>query len=201
MHFQMNEFNVILDMDWLERMHAGVECAKKEITFWRPDWRSCIYCGLGGRGPVELISALKAYHILESGGDVYLAVLLNVKKELPKLQDFDIVCEYDDVFLEKLSGLPTKRDVDFVIELLPVTEPISKKPYRIGVAALKELNSQLSELLERGFIRPSTSLWGAPVLFVRKNDGSMRLCIDYRMLNRLTVKNEYPLQRIDDLFD
>ena len=109
--------------------------------------------------------------------------------------------EYPDVFPENLPGLPPDRVVDFSINLLPGTSPISKAPYRMAPAEMKELKDQLQELLSLGFIRPSVSPWGAPVLFVKKKDGSMRLCIDYRELNKVTIKNRYPLPRIDDLFD
>ncbi|KAL0556380.1 hypothetical protein IC582_004893 [Cucumis melo] len=104
-------------------------------------------------------------------------------------------------FPEELPGLPPHREVEFAIELEPGTVPISRAPYRMAPAELKELKVQLQELLDKGFIRPSVSPWGAPVLFVKKKDGSMRLCIDYRELNKVTVKNRYPLPRIDDLFD
>nr|GFB85535.1 putative reverse transcriptase domain-containing protein [Tanacetum cinerariifolium] len=97
--------------------------------------------------------------------------------------------------------LPPEREVEFTIELIPGAQPISKAPYKMAPVELKELKDQLQELLECDFIRPSVSLWGAPVLFVKKKDGSMRLCIDYRGLNRITVRNRYPLSRIDDLFD
>ena len=93
------------------------------------------------------------------------------------------------------------RDVKFVIDLLPGTTPISKAPYRIAPAEMKELKAQLQDLLDKGFIRLSVSPWRAPVLFVKKKDGSMRLCIDYRELNKVTIKNWYPLLQIDDLFD
>ena len=105
------------------------------------------------------------------------------------------------MFQEDLLGLPPIREIDFAIDLVPGTAPISKTPYRMAPAELKELKTQLQELLDKGFIRPSFSLWGAPVLFVKKKDGTLRLCIDYRELNRVTVKNKYPLPRIDDLFD
>nr|GFA57513.1 putative reverse transcriptase domain-containing protein [Tanacetum cinerariifolium] len=97
--------------------------------------------------------------------------------------------------------IPPVREVEFNIELIPGAEPISKAPYRMAPIELKELKDQLQELLERGFIRPSVSPWGAPVLFVKKKDGSMRLCIDYQELNKITIRNHYPLPRIDDLFD
>ncbi|GKA47579.1 putative reverse transcriptase domain-containing protein, partial [Tanacetum coccineum] len=93
------------------------------------------------------------------------------------------------------------REIEFGIELIPGAEPISKAPYRMTPVELKELKEQLQEMLENGFIRPNVSPWGAPVLFVKKKDGSMRLCIDYRKLNRITIRNRYPLPRIDDLFD
>ncbi|KAL0537615.1 hypothetical protein IC582_026598 [Cucumis melo] len=112
-----------------------------------------------------------------------------------------VVRDYPDVFPEELPGLPPHREVEFAIELESGTVPISRGPYRMAPTELKELKVQLQELLDKGFIRPSVSPWSAPVLFVKKKDGSMRLCIDYRELNKVTVKNRYPLPRIDDLFD
>ena len=112
-----------------------------------------------------------------------------------------VVSEFVDVFPDELPGLPPHREVEFGIDLVPGATPISKAPYRLSPAELKELKQQLQELTESGFVRPSTSLWGAPVLFVKKKDGSLRMCIDYRMLNSVTIKNKYPLPRIDDLFD
>ncbi|RVW59896.1 Transposon Ty3-G Gag-Pol polyprotein [Vitis vinifera] len=118
-----------------------------------------------------------------------------------KMEDIPIVREYPDVFPEDLPGLPPEREVEFTIDLVPGTGPMSKALYRMAPVELKELKVQLQELLDKGFIRPSVSPWGAPVLFVKKKDGSMRLCIDYRELNKVTVRNKYPLPRIDDLFD
>ncbi|KAK5830740.1 hypothetical protein PVK06_014535 [Gossypium arboreum] len=97
--------------------------------------------------------------------------------------------------------MPLEREVEFSIDLIPGTTPISIAPYRVAPIELKELKTQLQELVDRGFVRPSHSPWGAPVLFVKKKDGSLRLCIDYRQLNKVTIKNKYPLPRIDDLFD
>jgi hypothetical protein len=118
-----------------------------------------------------------------------------------KLENIPVVCDYPDVFTEDYSGLPPDREIEFSIDIVPGTQPIHRAPYRMAPTELKELKEQLQELLDRGFICPSTSPWGAPVLFVKKKDGSMRLCIDYRELNRVTIKNKYPLPRIDDLFD
>ena len=108
-----------------------------------------------------------------------------------------VVCEYEDVFHNELPGLPPQRDVDFVIELHPGTSPISMTPHRMAPVELQELQ----DLLDRVFIRLSTSPWDAPVLFAKRKDKTLRLCIDYRQLNRVTIKNRYPLLRIDDLFD
>ena len=112
-----------------------------------------------------------------------------------------VVCEYEDVFLDELSGLPPQRVVDFCIELHRGTSPISMTPHRMAPVELQELRVQLQELLDKGFIRSSTSPWGAPILFEKKKDKTLRLCIDYKQLNRVTVKNRYPLPRIDYLFD
>jgi hypothetical protein len=117
------------------------------------------------------------------------------------LEEVPVVNEYPDVFPEELPDMPPDRDIEFVIDLIPGTSPIAKRPYRMAASELMELKKQLEELQRIGFIRPSSSPWGAPVLFVKKKDGSMRLCVDYRALNEVTIKNKYPLPRIDDLFD
>jgi hypothetical protein len=112
-----------------------------------------------------------------------------------------MVSEFPDVFPEELPGMPPDRDIEFVIELMPGTGPIYKSPYRMATPELAELKEHNKKLLEKGFIRPSSSLWGAPVSFVPKKAGTQRLCVDYRDLNEVTVKNKYPLPRIDDLFN
>ena len=112
-----------------------------------------------------------------------------------------VVYEYEDVFSDELPGLPPQRVVDFGIKLHPGTSPISMTLHKIAPVELQELIVQLQELLDKGFIRLSTSPWGALVLFAKKNDKTLQLCIDYRKLNRVTIKNRYPLPRIDDLFD
>jgi hypothetical protein len=110
-----------------------------------------------------------------------------------------VVRDFPDVFPEELPGMPPDREVEFVIDLLPGTAPISKRPYRMSVEELKELKKQLTELQEAGYIRPSSSPWGASVLFVQKKDGSQRMYLDYRSLNDVTAKNKSPLPRIEDL--
>ncbi|GJV01656.1 putative reverse transcriptase domain-containing protein [Tanacetum coccineum] len=118
-----------------------------------------------------------------------------------RLEDVPIVRDFPEVFPEELLGLPLTRQVEFQIELMPGAAPVARAPYRLAPSEMKELSEQLQELSDKGFIRPSSSPWGAPVLFVKKKDGSFRMCIDYQELNKLTVKNRYPLPRIDDLFD
>ena len=145
-----------------------------------------------------IISAVKATKLLKQGCQGFLATVISEDKII-KIENIEVVKEYPDVFPEDLPGLPPGREVDFSINLLPGTSPISKAPYRMSPAEMKELKDQLQELLSLGFIRPSVSPWGAPVLFVKKKDGSMRLCIDYHELNKVTIKNRYPLPRIDDL--
>jgi hypothetical protein len=120
--------------------------------------------------------------------------------ELP-LKKIPVVCEYADVFPDELPGMPPDRDIEFTIELQPGTTPISKRPYQMPPTELAELKKQLQELLDKGFIRPSTSPWGCPALFRKKKDESLRLCTNYRPLNVVTIKNKYPLPRTDVLFD
>jgi hypothetical protein len=118
-----------------------------------------------------------------------------------KVKDILVVCEYPDIFPDDLPGMPPDRDIEFIIEPQPGTAPISKRLYRMPPNELAKLKVQLQDLLDKGFIRPSASPWGCPALFVKKKDNSLRLCVDYRPLNAVTIKNKYPLPRIDILFD
>jgi hypothetical protein len=122
-------------------------------------------------------------------------------KAVPDLTSIPVVCEFPDVFPKDLPGLPPDREVEFSIELEPSTAPISRRPYRMAPRELAEMKKQLEELMDKGFIRPSSSPWGCPAIFVKKKDGTLRMCVDYRPLNAVTVKNKYPLPRIDTLFD
>ncbi|GKV13221.1 hypothetical protein SLEP1_g24266 [Rubroshorea leprosula] len=130
--------------------------------------------------------------------DVIMVSVTDANSVTPRLEDIPVVCEFPNVFPEDLPSLPPDREIEFAIDLVPGFEPISKVPYHMALAALKELMVQLEELLEKGFIQPSVSPGGAPVWFVKKKDGSMRLCINYRELNKVTVKNQYPLPRIEN---
>nr|GFD11101.1 putative reverse transcriptase domain, aspartic peptidase domain protein [Tanacetum cinerariifolium] len=142
---------------------------------------------------MQIISALQARTLLCHGYEGFLATIHDTTSDVPSIHDQPIVSEFPDVFPDELLGIAPVREVEFNIELIPGAEPILKSLYRMALIELKELKDQLQELLERGFIHPSVSPWGAPVLFVKKKDGSMRLCIDYRELNKITIRNRYPL--------
>ncbi|KAL0556761.1 hypothetical protein IC582_005277 [Cucumis melo] len=197
----MLDFDVILGMDWLAANHASIDCSRKEVTFNPPSMTSFKFKGEGSRSLPQVISAIRTSKLLSQGTWGILASVVDTREADVSLSSEPVVRDYPDVFPEELPGLPPHREVEFAIELEPGTVPISRAPYRMAPAELKELKVQLQELLDKGFIRPSVSPWGAPVLFVKNKDGSMRLCIDYRELNKVTVKNRYPLPRIDDLFD
>ncbi|GJT75290.1 putative nucleotidyltransferase, ribonuclease H [Tanacetum coccineum] len=127
--------------------------------------------------------------------------LMSAKAQEPKLEDISIIRNFSEVFPDDLSRFTPSREFEFHIDLIPGVMPVAKSPYRLTPTKMEELSNQLKELHDKGFIRPSSSPWGASVLFVKKKDGSFRMCIDYRELNKLTIKNHYPLSRIDDLFD
>ncbi|KAD7477647.1 hypothetical protein E3N88_00783 [Mikania micrantha] len=150
---------------------------------------------------LSIISCMQARKCLRKGCQAFLAYVTENKPHQKRIEDIPVVREYPEVFPDDISGLPPVRQVEFRIDLVPGAAPIAKAPYRLAPSEMQELSSQLQELLDKGFIRPSYSPWGAPILFVKKKDGTLRMCIDYRELNKLTIKNRYPLPRIDDLFD
>ncbi|GJX05204.1 putative reverse transcriptase domain-containing protein [Tanacetum coccineum] len=176
MPVELGSFDVIIGMDWLAKYHAVIVCAEKIVRIPFGD-EILIVRGDGSSNKhgtrLNIISCTKAQEYLTKG------------------------CH----FPEDLPGIPPTRQVEFQIDLIPGAAPVARTPYRLAPSEMKELAEQLQELTDKGFIRPSSSPWGAPVLFVKKKDGSFWICIDYRELNKLTVKNRYPLPRIDDLFD
>ncbi|KAG8501022.1 hypothetical protein CXB51_003082 [Gossypium anomalum] len=196
-----DEFDVILGMDWLTTHDVIVNCGKKFIELKCENGEILRVNSEESDSSFPIISVMSAQKCLRKGYEAYLAFVLNTKDPELKIESVPVVCEFPDVFPEELPGLPPVREVEFGIKLIPGTTPISIAPYRMALLELKELKAQLQELTDKGFVRPSSSPWGAPVLFVKKKDGSMRLCIDYRQLNKVTVKNKYPFPRIDDLFD
>ena len=149
----------------------------------------------------HFISYLKARKLISKGCIYHLVRVKDTKSDTPTLQFVNVVNEFSNVFPNDFPGILPDREIVFGIDLLPDTQPISIFTYRMASAELKKLKEQLKDLLDKGFIRPSVSPRGAPVLFVRKKDGSLRMCIDYHQLNKVTIKNKYPLLRIDDLFD
>jgi hypothetical protein len=167
--------DVILGMDWLTKHKGIISCASKTVLLTDHQGKA-VSC--------------------QAQPPANDPMMFNLATE-----NMSVIEEFVDVFPEELSGMPPERGVEFYIDLIPGTAPIAKKPYRMAPTELAELKLQIAELQQKGYIRPSSSPWGAPVLFVTKKDGSMRMCIDYRSLNEVTIKNKYPLPRIDDLFD
>ncbi|XP_070024836.1 uncharacterized protein [Nicotiana sylvestris] len=197
----MVDFDVILGMDWLYPYHAILDCHAKTVTLAIPGIPRIEWRGVTDFVPSRVISFLKAQRMVGKGYLSYLTFVRDVGAEAPSLDSVPVVRDFPDVFPADLPGMPPDRDIDFGIDLVPGTQPISIPPYRMALAELKEFKEQLQELLDKGFIRPSVSPWGALILFVKKKDGTMRMCIDYRQLNKATVKNKYPLPCIEDLFD
>ncbi|GJX85435.1 putative reverse transcriptase domain-containing protein [Tanacetum coccineum] len=172
MPVELGSFDVIISMDWLRRCHAVIVCDEKLVRVPYGN-ETLTFRGNksndGRESRLTIISCSKAQEYMAKG-----------------------------LFPEDLPGLPPARPVEFQIDLIPGAAPVARAPYRLAPSEMKELSEQLQELSDKGFIRPSSSPWGAPVLFVKKKDGSFRMCIDYRELNKLTMKNRYPLSRIDD---
>ena len=193
----MSEFDVILGMDWLTAYKVVIDCERRRVTAYTQDGTRVVFLGDKHDILPQTVYESKCQGQLTG----WLASLTLEDKVRPDLDLPRVVCEYEDVFSDELLGLPPQRVVDFGIELHLGTSPISMTPHRMAPVELQELRVQLQELLDKGFIRQSTSPWGAPVLFAKKKDKTLRLCIDYRQLKRVTVKNRYPLSRIKDLFD
>jgi hypothetical protein len=176
--------DVILGMDWLSKHKVLIHCAKKYVKLTTPDGKE-----------LEFI----AKPIVTAKG-VANRVKVN---QMDTIQGFEVpvVNEFPNVFLKELPGMPPDRDIEFVIELKPGIAPIYKTPFRMTTLDLAELKEHIKKLLEKGFICPSSSPWATPMIFILKKDGTQRLCVDYRALNEVTIKNMYSLPRIDDLFD
>jgi hypothetical protein len=171
-------------MDWLSKHKVLIDCAKKPVKLTTPEGKE-----------MEFVTELVV---------TAMGVANHVKvNQLDASQGSEVlvVNGFSDVFPEELLRMPPDRGIEFVIELKPGTTPIYKTPYRMATPELAEWKGHIKELLEKGFVCPSSSPWGAPVIFVPKKDGTQRLCVDYHALNEVTLKNKYPLPRIDDLFD
>jgi hypothetical protein len=171
--------DVVLGMDWMSKYQGHTDCARKSITVTNSEGMQTEH--------IVTMPSCKAYYKKSVSG--------------PTLDQVPVVCEYPDVFPEELPGMPPGRDIEFIIELILGTAPIAQRVYRMNPQELEELKRQLTDMLSKGLIHPSASPWGSPILFVEKRDGTIRLCVDYRKLNEVTIKNKYPLPKIEDLFD
>ncbi|GJY14000.1 putative reverse transcriptase domain-containing protein [Tanacetum coccineum] len=181
MLFRSGSFDMIIGIDWLSNHRAEIICHEKVVRIPLP----------GG----------KVLRVIGEKLEEKARQLMSAKAKEKKQEEIVVLRDFPEVFLNDLSGLPPNREIELRIELIPGAIRVAKSPYHLAPSELEELSGQLKELQDKGFIRPSSSLWGAPILFVKKNDGSFRMCIDYRELNKLTIKNRYPLPWIDDLFD
>ncbi|XP_050897961.1 uncharacterized protein LOC127104858 [Lathyrus oleraceus] len=191
----LKKVDVVLGMYWISAHSVFIGCEEKLIIIPSSEATPKDVLTRILEGTVGMVNFL-----FENEKSVLLALTKESSDNLNVTQ-IPIVCEFPEVFPEDVSTLPPEREVEFSIDLVPGTAPISVSPYRLAPLELTELKNQLEELLTKHFIRPSVSPWGAPVLLVKKKDDSMRLCIDYRQLNKVTIKNKYPLPRIDDLLD
>nr|GFA58834.1 putative reverse transcriptase domain-containing protein [Tanacetum cinerariifolium]GFA59657.1 putative reverse transcriptase domain-containing protein [Tanacetum cinerariifolium] len=208
MPVEIGSFDVIIGMDWLVKYHVVIVYDEKlvRVPF---DNKILIFHGDISNNEHEsrlnIISCTKTQKYLLKGCPIYLEHVTTKgaedKSKEKRLEDVPIVQDFLEVFPEDLPGIPPTRQVEFQIDLIPGAPPVARVPYRLALSEMKELSDQLKELSDKGFIRPSSSSWGALVLFFKKKDGSFQMCIDYHELNKLTVKNHYPLPRIDDLFD
>ena len=195
------EYDLILGMDSLSRHRAIVDYDKKSMIHKCPDQSTMTVHGIRFGPLYNVISTMQASRFLRKGCEAFLALVLDSKRGQVKLENIRVVKEFSNAFPEELPSLPPERVVDLSVEILPGTTPISRGPYRMALTELKELKIQLQELLDKGFIRPSVSPQGAPILFVKKKDDTLWMCIDYRKINKVTVKYKYQLLRIEDLFD
>jgi hypothetical protein len=176
--------DVILGMDWLSKHNELIDYAKKAVRLTPSGGKELEYV---------------AENLIEDKAASNRIVLNHL--DAASTLEIRTISEYPDVFPEEVSGMPPDREIEFVIELVPGTTPIVKRPYRMAANQLAELKEQLQVLLDKGYIYPNASPWGAPVIFIPKKDCTQRMCVDYCSLNEVTIKNKYHLPRIDDLFD
>jgi hypothetical protein len=197
----LGSYDYLIGMDWLDQHHALLDCRNKKFTCLDEEGNWKTIQGIPRVVAIREISAMQLKKCYRKGCQLFSARVEEASRdEVSRIGDHEVLIEFKDIFKE-VPGLAPKRDIDFSINLMPGETPVSKAPYRMSMPELKELQLQIEELLKKGYIHPSVSPWGAPVLFMKKKDGTLRLCIDFRQLNKVTVKNKYPLLRIDDLFD
>ena len=194
---------MIIGMDWLEQHNAVLDCYTKILSYKDNFGTVRIAHGMPKPISVRQISAMQLKKCIRKGCQVYAIQVTTLleKEDKPNLEDFVVLREFRDMSVDEIPELSPRREIDFSIDILPRSPPISKEPYQMSIPELTELKIQFQELLDKEYIRRSVSPWGAPVLFVKKKDGTLRLCVDHRQLNKMTFKNKYPLPRINDLFD
>ncbi|CAI8616278.1 unnamed protein product [Vicia faba] len=178
-------------MDWLKANYVHINCYDNTVRF----------SSLVEEEQSMLVSMKQLNEFMKDEALVFLLMATLSMESQAVIANFPVVCNFLEVFSDEIPSAPPEREVEFSMDLVHGTSPISMAPYRMFASELAELKSQLEDLLEKNFVRPSVSPWGAHVLLVKKKDGSMRLCIDYHQLNKVTIKNKYPLRRIDDLMD
>jgi hypothetical protein len=197
----LGSYDVMIGMDWLEAHEAILNCKTKRLSLVDDEGPRHVIVGWNQGVSLRFISSLQLRKSMHKWCKIYAILALNEKGVAEGLEHLPVVREFADVFTEELPGMPPERELEFTIDLKPRNEPIARTPYQMSTLKLQELKMQLKELLDLGLIRPGVSPWGAPIIFIHKKDGSWSLCIDYSQLNKATIKNQYPLLRIDDLFD
>jgi hypothetical protein len=197
----LGSYDVMIGMDWLESHEVILNCKMKWLILVNDEGQRCGILGRNQGVSLRFVSSLQLRKSMHKVCMLYSILALNEKGLAEGLGHLPVVREFADTFSEDIPGMPPERELEFTIDLKLETEPIAGTPYQMSTLELQELKMQLKELLDLGLIRPSASPWGAPVIFIRKKDGSWRLCIDYCQLIKTTIKNQYPLLRIDDLFD
>jgi hypothetical protein len=195
----LGAFDVILGMDWLSQYRAVISCFWKTVLLQAASGREVVFLGSSPKFTLSLLAQLLPDRRSRKS-EIFFSMVVEGEAAL-RVQDIRVVCDFADVFPAELPGIPLERDAAFEIKLILGTQPIHKAPYRMAPKEQVELKRQLDDLLAKGFIRPSRSPWASPVLFVEKKDKSKRLCVDYRALNQVTIKNKYPLPRIEVLFE
>ncbi|MCO5596412.1 hypothetical protein L7F22_050474 [Adiantum nelumboides] len=201
----MEKFQGILGMNWLSKNKVDIHCIQDTVSFYSSNGEQVYIHGRRGYASLRVAKAKQWMKGLRIGLPFYVLKLNKPKKESKNKETENIelewLSEFSYVSLEELIDLSSNKGLVHDITLVPGAQPIAKSPYKMSLFEASELKNQLTQLLEQGYIRPSVSPWGAPILFQKKKDGTFRLCIDYRWLNQYTIKNKYPLPRIDELFD
>jgi hypothetical protein len=197
----LHSYDYVIGMDWLDQHYSILDYYNKEFTYLDEEGNLRTIQGISRVVTVREISAFQLKKNYRKWCQIFAAHMEETPKyKVSNIEYYEVLKEFDDVFKEIL-GLPPKRDIDLSINLMPGATLVSKTPYRMSTPELKELQMKLEEILRKGYICPSVSPWGSPVLFLKKKDGTLRLFIEFKKLNKVTVKNKYPLPRIDDLFD